>query len=168
MSFCNRLLILSLCLIVSSCSSAAKAFADGQLGPGAVTKVYYRDFESTSIVNLDIEAIKQANDFSYTLEGERARHLEESLESIVCNADHRKISQNLRLLVIYKFNNKQLMWKFSKFFFTTPDGKRCRLTGEQRSLIDKIIRNEVTQAQGQVLPFAQKLITMNNGVKAGR
>lgn len=141
MSCCNRLLILSLCLIVSSCSGAAIAFSGGQFGSVAVAKVYYRDFDSTSIVNLDIEAIKQANDFSYTLKGGRARHLEGAMESIACNADNRKLSQNLRLLVIYKLNNKQLMWKFSKFFFVTPDDKRCRLTGRQRVLIDKIIRN---------------------------
>lgn len=111
-------------------------------GANVSAKVYYRDFDTTSIVNLDAKALKHANDLSYSLTGNSAEKLDAELHSLGCRIDRGRMPQDLRLLVVYQSGDKNEEWQFSKFFFVAPNGKRCELNDAHRRLLDGLVRSQ--------------------------
>lgn len=137
----NAVLISFVCLTLLACSSRASPNAQEMHGANASVEVYYRDFDTTSIVNLDVKALKHANDLSYSLTGKPAEDLDAKLHSLGCQVDRDHMQQDLRLLVVYQSGDKSEEWQFSKFFFVTPNGKRCELNDAHRRLLDGIVRS---------------------------
>lgn len=134
--------MLFVCLTVLACSSRAGPNAQQVHSANVSATVYYRDFDATSIVNLDTKALKHANDLSYSLTGNSAEKLDAKLHSLGCHIDRGRMPQDLRLLVVYQSGNKNEEWRFSKFFFVAPNGKRCELNGAHRRLLDGLVRSE--------------------------
>ena len=137
----NEVLISLVCLTLLTCSSRAISGTRDAYGENTNAKIFYRDFDTTSTVNLDHDALKHANDLSYSLTGKSAKNLEAKLNSLDCQADRSRMPQDLRLLIIYHSRDRDEEWQFSKFFFVTPNGKRCELNDTHRRLLDEIVRS---------------------------
>lgn len=137
----NTVLITLVCFVIFGCPASVGSDAKQEQRSTASMDVYYRDFDTTSIVDIDVEALKHANDLSYSLAGESAETLDVKLHSLNCQIDRDQVAQDLRLLVIYRAKNMAEEWRFSKFFFVTPDGTRCQLNDVQRKLLDGWIRS---------------------------
>jgi len=140
---CRLLFALLFIGLGGSCHERAPAF--WTTSPAVITKVdiYYKDFDSTSPVELDESSLKTASDDSLSITNrQKIEFVVHELDSLQCSvvSDTSRVG-DLRLLVeLSDSGGRSRTWRGSRFYFQSQyGGSICKMTSLDRRKLEGLL-----------------------------